>query len=612
MKLNTMILKSSFFINNIIYIILFFAFIIRLNGLNFGLPYIYDYDEVFFINPSIHMLLTGDLNPHWFGHPGSFVMYLFLTLFSFLFILRFLFGYENNLNEFQQLFTDDPTIFYFLGRLIMVLSAIFTIYLIYLIALKIFNKPIGLLSSFLLAISPLHVEHSRYIRTDIIATMLIMFSIYLLLRFIFFDQDNQSKLLYASSLFAGFSIATKYTAGIIILPILAHCMIFDSRRKYLFELEKPIKYLLIGLGISLLLAGLLVDFSWVKSIGDSYSAVGDCHFCTKLINQSFLLLTIAALLLIIVAFYFINIFNLKTNTSKAAILIFIGFFVFAPYIILDPLHSITDIMYENTKVIVGSERLPGMQNHIWYLTNTLQNGIGGVFFEIFAGVGLLFIIYLKSYEKKIFLIFPIVYFLIVGSMQQRLDRWFIPLLPFEAIFFGVGFYYVYFHIIQSKIFQNLKSNYFFLSDKFIFFLFAAMIIFASLVPIINDIYDGTKLTRLDTRTTAKDWIEKNLPSGSIIAYESYSPQLFIKSKANFTLIDLGWKLIISQPLSYYKNQSVDYIIITSYFKDRFYKEPSKYEKEILRYEQLIKETELIKTFESKENPGPVIEIYSLN
>src|SRR6266480_6092631 len=32
-------------------------------------------DEPVFVEPAVHMAATGDLNPHWFGHPGSTVIY---------------------------------------------------------------------------------------------------------------------------------------------------------------------------------------------------------------------------------------------------------------------------------------------------------------------------------------------------------------------------------------------------------------------------------------------------------------------------------------------------------------------------------------------------------
>lgn len=518
-----------------------FAFMIRFNGLNFGLPYLYLPDELNVMNSVMHMLATGDLNPHRFTHPNSFVMYLLAILYAIILavylIYCFLLGYTHNLIDLKQLVRNNPIFFYFIGRLLMVFFAVITIYLVYLIAKKLFNRSVGILASFCLAIAPLHIKHARFIRPDITTTMLVMFSIYFLLEY--FEQNKNTKLLVLSSLFAGFSIATKYVSGIIIFPILIYCLIKDAKEKNLLT---------------------------VKYVTDS--------------------------------------FKIKTSLSRALLFIFLGFFIFAPFVILDFHHSIRDMAHMARGKHLGHERLPGIQNHIWYLKNALQKGISGLFFEIFAGLGLCLILFKKSFKKYLFLSFPIIFYIImVGFGKLRWDRWLIPILPFEAILFGVGFYFSYKYFIQRKPFQVFKPV--------IFLLFAIILVLASFPTIIKDVNQGIKLSKTDTRTIAKEWIEKNIPSGCKIAYECYAPHLHIKPNRNFVLMNRGWKKIASKPLSYYKNQSVDYIIITSSVKRKFYNEPDKYAKEIYRYEELKNKTELIKVFDYKENPGPKIWIYRL-
>lgn len=531
-----------------IFLILLSAFLIRFTGLNYGLPFLYDPDEPFLVDPAIDILTTGDLNPHWFDWPGSFVIYLLAILFAIILGTYFLYssilGYVHSLSDFKELvksnpifyFRHNPTLYYFSGRLVMVFFAIITIYVVYLIAKKLFDKPTGTLAAFCLAISPLHIGFSRTIRADIPTTMLVMLSTYFLLRSL--NQNRNAKSLMLSSLFAGFSIAAKYTSGIIISPILIHCLITDSKQ-------------------------------------------------TKLLTTK----------------YFVDSAKIKTNLSRALLSIFIGFFIFAPFVILDWRQSIGDMIYMARPTHLGHERLPGMQNHIWYLTNPLQKGIGGLFFEIFAVLGLCLILSKKSYKETLFLAFPILFFLIIGCGRLRWSHWMMPVLPFEAILFGVGFYSSYNYLIRRKVFQGLRLK--------IFFLFAIVIILASFPAVTSEIKQAIKLSRLDTRTIAKDWIEKNLPSGSKIAYEYYAPHLHVNPKGSLTLMNFGWERIVCEPLSFYINQSVDYIIITSAFKERCYNEPEKYSKEISRYEALKTEAELIKVFDIKENPGPVIEIYRL-
>ena len=66
-------IKQNLTENKYILIVLIIAFVIRLWGINFGLPYIYSPDEPCYTNRTINFF-TGDFNPHWFGHPGSFLV----------------------------------------------------------------------------------------------------------------------------------------------------------------------------------------------------------------------------------------------------------------------------------------------------------------------------------------------------------------------------------------------------------------------------------------------------------------------------------------------------------------------------------------------------------
>jgi len=544
---------ESFFDRYALFLILIFALFIRFIGLDSGLPYLYNLRDYEIVNPAINILVTGDLNTHHFIWPGSFATYLLTILFGIILAVYFtyclLFGYVHNLTEFRQLIRSNPVFYYdinpilfhFIGRLLMVFFALVTIYLVYLVAKRLFNKQAGLLAAFCLSISPLHIEQSRVMRPDITAAMLVMFSMYFLLRFI--DESKNTKWLILSSLFAGFSIAAKYTAGVIIFPILIHCLTTDSKELGLFTSR-----------------------------------------------------------------YFINFLKIKTNLSKALVFIFIGFFIFAPFVILDFKHAIRGIMF-----VAASpkdpylRRLPGIQNHIWYLKDALRSSIGGLFFEIFAGLGVCLILYKKLYKEYLFLVFPILSYLIIGCGNLRRPHWIMPVYPFEAILFGVGLYGSYRFIIQRNLFKAHRLK--------ISLLFIIALIFASYRPVIRDIKRGIELTKPDTRTIAKEWIENNLPSGSKIAYEGYIVTLHVKPRGDFTLIFIAdpHSGVLSQPLPYYKNQSVDYIIISCFLQKDLAKMAAKYRVTFpQRYQELKNGAQLTKCFmRDKESQGPRIEIYKL-
>ena len=93
-----------------IYLILLLAFGLRLNGIQFGLPFLYNPDERDFINPAVNMLATGDLAPFSYGHPGSFVMYCLLVLFALGFAGAWCLGRIESVSQLRELFQAEPTV----------------------------------------------------------------------------------------------------------------------------------------------------------------------------------------------------------------------------------------------------------------------------------------------------------------------------------------------------------------------------------------------------------------------------------------------------------------------------------------------------------------------
>ncbi len=69
------------------------ALLVRLYGLDFGLPYLYEPDEPAFVSGAMGMLRERDLNPHSFQHPGSTTLYSLAGLYSAVYASGKLLGY---------------------------------------------------------------------------------------------------------------------------------------------------------------------------------------------------------------------------------------------------------------------------------------------------------------------------------------------------------------------------------------------------------------------------------------------------------------------------------------------------------------------------------------
>lgn len=192
--------------------------LLRAYGIAFGLPFVYDLDEPVFMHTASAMLANRDLNPHWFGHPGTTVIVMMSAMYGLIYAVGFITGSFANAAEFKAIYYHDPTLFYLSGRILCALFGIASILLLYAVVRRLSNPRAGLISATLLALSPLHAYYSKIVRTDVVATFLILVVFW-------FCLDVLKKKTWSSyalaGFFAGLALATKYPAVIVALVIVA-------------------------------------------------------------------------------------------------------------------------------------------------------------------------------------------------------------------------------------------------------------------------------------------------------------------------------------------------------------------------------------------------------
>jgi 4-amino-4-deoxy-L-arabinose transferase-like glycosyltransferase len=206
-------------------VLIFGGLCLRVWGIRQDLPYCYYGDESYLIYHSLKFG-TGDLNPHWFTWPTLFQYCLFF-LFGVFYLLGIIFGWFKDKIDFLYLYLKDPTIFFLIGRLTAASLGTASIYLIYLIASKSYNKNTGLICSAIFAFLPLAVEYSHYAVVDTPLVFMILLSLFFILN-IFLRGGVKNYLL--SGFFTGLAIGTKYPAVFLILPLLlSHLLVTDKK-----------------------------------------------------------------------------------------------------------------------------------------------------------------------------------------------------------------------------------------------------------------------------------------------------------------------------------------------------------------------------------------------
>src|SRR5262245_3294944 len=155
-----------------LFVILAAALALRLFGLRYGLPAVYNPDEVAIMSRAL-AFAKGDLNPHNFLYPTLYFYVLFawegLTA-----LLAVATGAVASFGAFQREFFVDPTRVYAAGRLLTALLGTATVIATFALARRLAGPIAGLAAAVAVAVSPLHVRDSHYVKHDVPVALLIV------------------------------------------------------------------------------------------------------------------------------------------------------------------------------------------------------------------------------------------------------------------------------------------------------------------------------------------------------------------------------------------------------------------------------------------------------
>jgi 4-amino-4-deoxy-L-arabinose transferase-like glycosyltransferase len=237
---------------------------------------------------------------------------------------------------------------------------------------------------------------------------------------------------------------------------------------------------------------------------------------------------------------------------------------------------------------------PGMEGNTlsFYLNYMWQTG--GMIY-ILATLEILRGIYSRSKEIILLSIFPVVYFIFITSYIVRNDRTFLPLTIFAFLLAAS----LLMHISRNA--NALRSNVF---HRWFNLAMVCLLLVCLIWPSSQTIKDTIQLTAVNSRATARIWIADNLPRGSHIAIESYSP--FI-DPTQYSVQGLGE--IINYAPNWYIQNGFDYLVFSQGMYGRFFLEPKKYPNEVTEYDRFFGQFFLVKKF----NDGNYeIRIYKVN
>jgi hypothetical protein len=224
---------------------------LHLWGIRKDLPISQDIDEYTFAAASLRVAGTGDLNPYWFGNPGSTVIYPFAA------VMRLWYRLEEDVPLFQPVEKDLRPLFrrelldhlYLLGRYITIAYGVLCVPLIFLLGRRAFNAQVGALGSFLFIISPIAVAHAQIVRTDSAGTFFGLLALWLCLRA--FDQPTLRNHALAG-IAIGLSISSRYFMVMLLPFLILLDVVLMRRRPAVLPGERLVAAALLGCLVALI------------------------------------------------------------------------------------------------------------------------------------------------------------------------------------------------------------------------------------------------------------------------------------------------------------------------------------------------------------------------
>ncbi|MEK7060901.1 MAG: glycosyltransferase family 39 protein [Patescibacteria group bacterium] len=196
-----------------LFLILIFAFILRTYGLNWDQGFYMHPDEraiVMFTIPlqfpntiSEFLSPTSSWNPHFFAY-GNFPLYL----------LKIVSLIAGNFDPSFALYDKINIV----GRFISGIFDLGTIFFVFLLGKKLFNKKVGILASFFYTISVFPIQASHFYAVDTPLTFFILLTLYQLIRL--YEKPSLKNSIFVGMCF-GVSLVTKISAIPLITAIIA-------------------------------------------------------------------------------------------------------------------------------------------------------------------------------------------------------------------------------------------------------------------------------------------------------------------------------------------------------------------------------------------------------
>jgi 4-amino-4-deoxy-L-arabinose transferase-like glycosyltransferase len=262
----------------------------------------------------------------------------------------------------------------------------------------------------------------------------------------------------------------------------------------------------------------------------------------------------------------------------AAVVSALAFFACCPYLLINHAQFVKDLDYQR-RMYSGSHA--GMEGHTvtWYageLVMSLGLALPLAIAQIIVGIRH------RSVATWVIAVFAVLYAAFISLFELRNDRTLLPVIPCVialASLFVVG---------MARDDGLLRRA----SPGVRRALVGVCLIGLVVTPLSATVSRTLQLTRIDSRTTAREWINANLPEHAVVAVESYSP--FVDYR-RFSVVRS--ERAIDHPPQWYVDQGVDFLVLNEGMYGRYLNPPYDHIRDTAAYLELMKAFPLEKQFD---------------
>jgi tetratricopeptide (TPR) repeat protein len=509
--------------NMVLTLILIAGAYVRLRGLGWGLPEVFE--EATPWRQALEMWggASGhlDFNPHFFNYP-AFSFYIQWAGQALVYIAGRLTGDFSSVQDMLAYARSDPGRFILVGRLITSLFGVASIYLIYRVASEVFSRPAGLVAALFLAFNFSHIRRGQFIATDV---PLVFFILLAFIPILMVARDGGRRHYIWAGVCVGLATGVKYPGALAVTGIVA---------------------------------------------AHVYRHLSAGRTLRRIIGDPRLWLSLGLVALV--------------------------FLAVSPYCLLDYRGFLRDFGFERAHMRMGHFGAAGRYTSYGSYLLHIIPGVLTLPLALLAACGLGYGIARYRGPSAVLVAFPVVYFAAVGSWKTAADHYILPLVPFMLVFAGLLIWALSGRAPAARRHLVLGT---------------AACLFA--VPSVVEVHAYyARPERPDNRTLARAYIAGNIPRGSAIVREEYTPDL---DPAEYLVFDLPLSALYPRSTEPFYDfrwyEDFDYAVISNEVYLRYLNDPGAYPVHVRFYRDLEANSTLVREFGDRSGTGPTIKIYRI-